>query len=163
MTPPPITLMPTMGGEQSRVSNPIYLIPELDEHWPKCSKAESCDDSPCSMSEQAMPSTNLMEGVDEYTHSVRIGVELTATTVLLDTAVPTAKLTTSRAETLQYITTVSRLMLPFATMDPCYVFDTGSQLNIAFPERKAPGAQNKNQAETSIPLHCLVLHVGFKR
>ena len=97
-----------------------------------------------------MPSPNLTEGMDEYTHSVRIGVELTGTAVLLDAVVPTAKLTTSRAGTLDYITIVSQLMLPFATMDPRYVSDTGSQLNIAFPKRKAPGAQSKNQPEMSI-------------
>ena len=115
------------------------------------------------MSEQTMPSLNLMRGMDDYTHSVWIGVELTATAVLLDAVVPTAKLTTSRAETLQYIATVSRLMLPFAAMDPRYVSNTGSQLNIAFPDRKAPEAQNKDKAETSTPLHCLVLlHIGFK-
>ena len=32
MTPPPISSMPTMSGEQSGVSDPIYLIPKLDEH-----------------------------------------------------------------------------------------------------------------------------------
>ena len=92
-----------------------------------------------------MPSPNLTEGMDEYTHSVRIGVQLTATAVLLDVVVPTAKLTTSRAKTLHYITIVSQLILPFAAMDPQYVFNTGSQLNIAFPEKKAP-----------------TLHVGFE-
>ena len=98
-----------------------------------------------------------------YTHCVWIGVKLTATAVLLDAVVPTARLTTSRAKTVQYIATVTQLMLPFAAMDPQYVFDTGSQLNITFPERKAPRAQNKNKAETSIPLHCLVLlHIGFE-
>ena len=148
-------MMPMEGRDQSGVSGPIYLI----NHF----KVESRDDSPCSMSEQAMPSPNLMEGMDKYTHSVRIGVELTATAVLLDAVVPTAKLTMSRAETLHYIAIVSRLMLPFAAMDPQYVFDTGSQLNIAFPKRKAPGAQNKNQAETSTHLHCLMLlHIGFE-
>ena len=101
--------------------------------------------------------------MDEYTHGVRIGVKLTATVVLLDTVVLTAELITSRAETLQYVTTVSRLMLPFAALDPRYVFDTGSQLNVAFPGEEASGNWTRVKAETSIPLHCLLLlPVGFE-
>ena len=122
---------------------------------------------------------NHLESKDEYTHSVHIGVTLTATAVHLDTAVPSA----SRAVTLWYIATVSQLMLPFAALDPQYIFDIGSQFNTAFPERKAPGDQSKDRcrdkythalscaaiddqlvgdahrvkAEISIPLHCLVL------
>ena len=107
-----------------------------------------------------MPSPNLMRGTDEYTHSVQIGVKLTATAVLLDAVVPIAKLTTSRAETLQYIATVSQLMLRFVTMDPRYVFDTGSQLNTAFPERKASGAHSENQAETSTVSCCYTLDLS---
>ena len=117
--------------------------------------------------------------MDKYTHSVWIGVTLTATSVHLDTAVPNA----SRAVTLQYIATVLQLMLSFVALDPPYIFDSGSQFNIA------PGDQNKVRcrdkytlalsratiddqlvgdvhgvkAETSIPLHCLVLpHIGFE-
>ena len=73
--------MPIMGGERSRISSPIYLIPKLDEQRPNCLKLE-----------QAITNPNLMKGVDKYAHGVWIGVELTATAVLLDTVVPTAKL-----------------------------------------------------------------------
>ena len=104
-----------------------------------------------------MPSPNLIRGMDDYTHSVSIGVKLTATVVLLDAVVPTAELITSRAETLQYVTIVSRLMLPFTVLDPRYVSDTGSQLNITFPGEEA------SDAEICTPLHCLVLlPVGFE-
>ena len=74
--------MPIMGGERSRVSDPIYLIPELDGQLPR--------------------------SMDEYTHSVQIGVTLTATAVHLDAVV-----------------------------------------------------KRMSKAETSAPLHCLVLHIGF--
>ena len=88
----------------------------------------------------------------------------------------------SRAATLQYIATMSQLMLPFATMDPQYKFNIGSQFYIAFPERKAPGDQSKARQDKytlalsratidaqlvrdvhqvkdkiSKPLHCLML------
>ena len=106
-----------------------------------------------------MTNPNLMKGVDKYTHSVQIGVKLTATTVLLDTVVLTAKLITSRAETLQYVAIVSQLMLPFTALDPRYVFECGSQFNVAFPEKEAPGDRNEIKAETSTPLHCLELPV----
>ena len=61
-----------------------------------------------------MPSPNLTEGMDKYTHSVQIGVELTATAVLLDTVV----LSTSRAETLQYVISVTQSILQVAAVDP---------------------------------------------
>ena len=141
-----------MGGEQSGVSSPICLIPELDGH--------------------------LLKNVDKYTHSVQIGVTLTATRVHLDTAV----LSASRATHLQYINTIFQLMLPFTAMDLQYKFNIGSQFYIAFPKWNAPGDQSKAcrdnytlalscaaiddqqigdacrvKAEISIPLHCLVL------
>ena len=89
------SLMPMMGRERSRVSDQIYLIPELDGQLPR--------------------------SIDEYTHSVWIGVTLTATAVHLDTAV----LNASRAVPLQYTTTLFQLMLAFSAMDPQYKFNIG--------------------------------------
>ena len=103
-----------------------------------------------------MPNVDYME-IDTSANGVWIGVKLTATAVLLDTVV----LTMSRAETLQYVATVSRLMLLFAAPDPQYIFDTGSQLNVTFPEEEAPGSWNKIEAEISTHFHYLVLPVGI--
>ena len=43
MKQPLTSSMPTKGGEQSGVSSPIYLIPELDGQQPNCSKSEPND------------------------------------------------------------------------------------------------------------------------
>ena len=121
--------------------------------------------------------------MDKYTHSVQIGVQLTATAVHLDTDV----LNASRAVPLQY-TTLLQLMLPFTAMDPEYKSNIGSQFNITFPKRNAPGDQSKARrdkytlalspaaiddqqvrdvcqvkAKICTPLHCLVLlHFGLE-
>ena len=104
-----------------------------------------------------MTNSNLMEYVTSA-NGVRIGVELTATAVLLDTVV----LSTSRAETLQYVITVTQLMLPFTALDPRYVFDCGSQFNVTFPEEEAPGNWTRVNAKTSTPLALSRAAVGVK-
>ena len=86
--------------------------------------------------------------MDKYTHNVQIVVTLTATVVHLDTAV----LNVSRAAPLQYTATLLQLMLPFTAMDSQYKFNTGSQFNIAFPERRAPGDQSKDRCQDKYTL-----------
>ena len=95
-----------------------------------------------------MTNSNPME-YDASTDGVRIGVQLTATTVHLDSVVLTAELTMSRAETLRYIFTA--IESRFAAM------------NVAFPEKVPPGNWTRVKAEICTPLHCLVLlHFGFE-
>ena len=66
-----------------------------------------------------MTNSNLIKNVNEYTHSIRINVTLTATVVHLDTVVPS----TSRTEILWYIVTVPQI---------------NATMNITFPEGEAP-------------------------